>query len=146
MNFSKAIEKGIKAAQDGFVVTLGIKPDYPETNFGYIATGSFEKSWYSVKTFHEKPPLHLAKKFQSNNRYFWNAGIFLCRADTIINLIKTFIPEVYEQVTKALHHANEVLPFIHVNPEEWLNCPSVSFDIAVMEQAENIVCIPFTGK
>ena len=145
-NFSKTIEKGIKAAQDGFVVTFGIKPDYPETNFGYIETGFCEKSWYTVKTFHEKPALHLAKKFQSNNRYFWNAGIFLCRADTVINLIKTFIPEVNEQATKALHHGNEVSPFIYVNPEEWCNCPSESFDIAVMEKAENIVCIPFTGK
>lgn len=145
-NFSKIIEKGIKPAQDGFVVTLGIKPDYPETDFGYIETEFSEKPWYSVKSFHEKPPLHLAEKFQSNNRYFWNAGIFLCRADTVIKLIKTFIPEVNEQVTKALDHANEALPFIYVNPEDWLNCPSESFDIAVMEKAENIVCIPFTGK
>ena len=145
-DFSKAIEEGLPAAQDGQVVTLGITPTYPETAFGYIETEACEKPWRLVKTFQEKPQLQLAKKFQSNKNYFWNAGIFLCRADTVINLIRTFTPDVNKQVTKAMHNANEILPFIYVNPADWLNCPSESFDVAVLEKANNIVCIPFTSQ
>lgn len=144
--FLRTVVKGVEAAKTGSVVAFGIKPTHPETGFGYIETDATENSWMRVKAFHEKPTLHLAKEFQTNENYLWNAGIFLCRADTVINMIKTHVPKIYEQLTNAFYNAVEETPYVNINSEYWLDCPSKSFDVAVMEKEKNIVCVPFISE
>ncbi len=125
------------------LVTLGIKPTYPNTGYGYIQHEimSVANNIYKVKTFTEKPDLDLAKTFLASGDFLWNAGIFIWQVQTIINAFEQLQPEMYELFASEQEHFNtsgEKDAIERIYPL----CTKVSIDYAIMEKADNVYVIP----
>ena len=120
------------------LVTMGIKPCRPETGYGYIQVGDqIEGNFSAVKTFTEKPNEDLARVFLESGEFFWNSGMFFWSADSIINALTAYAPEVnvvFEQ-GRPFFGTPQELEFINAN---FAACPSISIDFAVMEKAPNV--------
>lgn len=125
------------------LITLGIKPTYPNTGYGYIQYEQHEVSdnVYKVKTFTEKPNLELAKAFIASGEFLWNAGIFVWQVKNIISAFEKFLPEMYEVFQAERQRFN--------TPEEnaalqeiYPLCTNISIDFGIMEKADNVYLIP----
>lgn len=125
------------------LVTLGIKPTYPNTGYGYIQyeTDAVQESVYKVKTFTEKPNLELAKTFLASGDFLWNAGIFIWKVSTIIKSFENHQPEIFEifSTEKDKFNTNEEKAAIE---RLYPLCSSISIDYAIMEKADNVYVIP----
>ena len=141
------LEKAAEVAyREKVLVSVGVTPRYPHTGLGHIKIGkemfrANGKTFYQVDKFVEKPPLDLAKKYTESGEYLWNAGQFVWRADSILEALKEFAPEVYknlmiisesigtkdeEKIIKSLYEA----------------MPKIAIDYAVAENATNLVVVP----
>ncbi len=125
------------------LVTLGIKPTFPNTGYGYIqhADEAVENNIYKVKTFTEKPNLELAKTFLVSGDFLWNAGIFIWKVSTIIKRFEMHQPEIYEiffSEKEKLNTDDEKEAIEKIYPL----CTSISIDYAIMEKADNVFVIP----
>lgn len=143
--FLSTIDKGLEAAGNGKLVTLGIVPSRPETGYGYIEVEDISGTGpYQVKRFVEKPDLAKALEFVEAGNFFWNSGMFLWRADVILGGIRIHMP--------PLASALEDLPFAGCNWDLSALKPKImemygrisgqSIDYGVMEKADNVVVIP----
>ena len=140
--FHRAIETAADAASNGAIVTFGIEPTHPATGYGYIKAEDAEtEGALSVEAFVEKPDLKTAESYLAEGNYFWNAGIFLFRADTMLAALSEFAPEVLSGVRAAMRDdiAEQVQ---HLDAEAFAKTPSISIDYAVMENAENVETVP----
>jgi len=138
--FLLAIKKAIYMAKKGFIVTLGVKPDYPETEYGYIRIFNRplarDRETFKVEKFIEKPSLSKAKIFLKDKRYFWNAGIFIFRVDLMMEEIKRYQPKVFSLIKENLSNLNKI----------WKNGLSSSIDYAIMEHSKKLALVPFKGE
>jgi mannose-1-phosphate guanylyltransferase len=132
-NFVEDISHGIELAKEGYIVTVGIKPDRVETGYGYIEIGERvdEKAFKALK-FHEKPDPDTAKKYLESGRFFWNAGMFIWRVDIFDQSLKNHLPEFYE-ILKASKLDNLF--------SIYEKAPSISVDYAIMEKEKNIAVV-----
>ena len=143
----KSIKIGQRALSDENIITFGIKPTRPETGYGYIESGSKTKyKTYEVKKFIEKPSLTRAKKLSKEKKYYWNSGMFLFRANSIISAFKKYYPSLLAPVKKSLNNSIQDMDFIKICPSSWKNCKSISFDYAVMEKNNYTYMIPYNSK
>lgn len=137
--FLQAIEKGLDfVSKSDKLLTLGIKPNRPETGYGYIQIAEKEsENFYKVKTFTEKPELELAKVFIESGEFYWNSGIFLWNVNSIINAGERLLPELSEILSagNSVFGTPEEKAFID---ENFPACPNVSIDIGIMEKADNV--------
>lgn len=124
-------------------VTLGIKPTYPNTGYGYIQHDSISvaDNIYKVKTFTEKPNLDLARTFLASGDFLWNAGLFIWQIKNIVRAFEQYQPEMYDLFVAEKDHFN--------TPEEqkaieriYPLCTNISIDYAIMEKAGNVYVIP----
>jgi mannose-1-phosphate guanylyltransferase len=124
-------------------ITLGIKPAYPNTGYGYIQyeQHAVTDNVYKVKTFTEKPNLELAKAFISSGEFLWNAGIFVWQVKNIIGAFEKHLPEMYDVFVAEKEKFN--------TPEEqaalqqvYPLCTNISIDFGIMEKADNVYVIP----
>jgi mannose-1-phosphate guanylyltransferase len=124
-------------------VTLGIKPTYPNTGYGYIQheTIAVANDIYKVKTFTEKPDIEIARTFIASGDFLWNAGIFIWKVESIIKAFEQYQSEMYEVFSAEQEHFN--------TPEEqnaleriYPLCTNISIDYAIMEKANNVYVIP----
>ncbi|MEO1188722.1 MAG: sugar phosphate nucleotidyltransferase, partial [Pseudomonadota bacterium] len=139
--FHAAIEIAALAAMDGAIATFGIHPSFPATGYGYIQTeGDCNSGALSVLEFVEKPDLVTAESYLKSGAYFWNAGIFLFRAEVMIDALNAFAPQVLNSVRESLLEATG--KSYHLDPLTFARSPSVSIDYAVMERAENVKTVP----
>lgn len=125
------------------LVTLGIKPNHPNTGYGYIQYESFavSENVYKVKTFTEKPDLELAKTFISSGDFLWNAGIFVWQVKNIIAAFEKLLPEMHEVFDNEKEFFNtsaEKDAIEKIYPQ----CINISIDYGVMEKADNVYVIP----
>lgn len=125
------------------LVTLGIKPLYPNTGYGYIQyeTREMAPNIFKVKTFTEKPNLELAKVFLESGEFLWNSGIFIWRVKSIISAIEKHQPELFEVFDAEKEHFNkegEADAIKRIYPL----CTNISIDFAIMEKSENVYVIP----
>lgn len=122
------------------IITFGIKPTYPAQVFGYIQRGQEIgiNSW-QVRTFREKPDLQTATAFLESGEYYWNAGIFLWRAETILEALKEFEPEMFSHIEK-IGEAVGSDDFDEVMTTEFTAITGKSVDYAVLERHQN-VCV-----
>lgn len=125
------------------LITLGIKPTYPNTGYGYIQhkAETIEENVYAVKTFTEKPNLELAKTFIESGDFLWNAGIFIWKLKTIITAFEKYQPEMHELFAgekEKFNSHNEKKAIEQIYPL----CTNVSIDYAIMEKADNVYVIP----
>lgn len=120
------------------LLTLGIEPTRPETGYGYIQAGQpVEGDICKVKTFTEKPDLEMAKVFLSTGEFFWNSGIFLWKASTIVEAFDRCAPEIASIFARGAADmaTDREKTFIDAN---FATCPAISIDYAVMEKASNV--------
>lgn len=128
------------------LLTLGIKPNRPETGYGYIQIGekSDAEGISQVKTFTEKPDIEIARIFVESGEFFWNSGIFLWSAKSIIKALHEYAPDVYCKFETGTDKfgTDEEKNYIE---EKFAECPNISIDFAVMEKAPNVYvsCVNF---
>lgn len=122
------------------IVTIGIKPTRPETNYGYIKYEHSDDKVLKVLRFVEKPNLELAKKYYESKEYLWNAGMFIFNAESILKEFKNNVPKEYNLLINLPKHINsEYYKFLNENYEK---CEKISIDYAVMEKSNNVYTIP----
>ncbi|MDD7530195.1 MAG: mannose-1-phosphate guanylyltransferase [Prevotellaceae bacterium] len=128
------------------IITLGMKPTHPETGYGYIkadltSSSVRNKEIFRVDSFREKPDLATAQQYIKNKSYFWNAGIFIWNASTIINAFRVYQPTL----SKVFEGMNDVYGTDKEQEEidkRYAECENVSVDYAIMEKAEEIFVCP----
>lgn len=122
------------------IVTIGIKPTRPETNYGYIKYEHSDDKVLKVSKFVEKPNLELAKKYYDSKEYLWNAGMFIFNAESILKEFENNLPKEYNLLINLPENINsEYYKFLNENYEK---CEKISIDYAVMEKSNNVYTIP----
>ncbi len=140
--FRSAVEIGAEAAADGALVCFGIVPTYPATGYGYIECDSLGHSAAAIGSFIEKPDKKNAVRLLETNRHFWNAGIFLMRADAWLEELGRYAPATLKAVTQAFDLAIVDTDFVRPDARAFAACPSDSIDYAVMERTDRGKVVP----
>ena len=135
-SFANSIQKGISLAKQGYIVTFGVKPSYVETGFGYIQTSLPVDSGYEVKTFVEKPDSKDAEKFITEQNCFWNSGIFMFKASTMLNELEQHAPEIFTVLQELNFKGKNEIPYL-----TFTKMPNISIDYAVMEKCNKIAMV-----
>jgi mannose-1-phosphate guanylyltransferase/mannose-1-phosphate guanylyltransferase/mannose-6-phosphate isomerase len=133
------------AADQGHLVTFGIKPGGPETGFGYIEAGEpivGEDAVRRVKAFVEKPDRPTAERYVAGGNHFWNSGMFVFRADTLIGELERLSPDIVTACRAALDKAERDTDFVRLNKDAFAAAPSISIDYAVMERTDRAAMVP----
>lgn len=144
--FVEALECAKEYAESGKLVTFGIIPIRPETDYGYIQVADHpidsESVAYKIQKFIEKPPTTEAEKYVASGNYYWNSGMFLFKASTYLNKLQQYAPEIYDAAEAAYRGRVEDLDFLRLETEKFAASPSDSIDYAVMEKTEDGVVVP----
>lgn len=140
--FVETVRKALSFACGGErIVTIGIVPDRPETGYGYIcAEGGRAGTVMKVRAFKEKPDMETARGYLAAGNYYWNAGIFVWTASTIISQIRKYSPGIagiMDRISEAFGTPEEREVLERMFPE----CEKVSIDYAVMEKSDDIYVI-----
>lgn len=144
--FAAAVAQGAAAAAQGRIVTFGITPDRPETGYGYLELASSGDGPQPLRRFVEKPDAVAAGDMVAAGNFLWNAGIFLFSAARMIEAFRTHAPEYLGPVQGALDGAQVDLGFLRLAREPWSQAADNSIDYAVMEKAENLSVVRFSGR
>ncbi|WP_027849710.1 mannose-1-phosphate guanylyltransferase/mannose-6-phosphate isomerase [Marinospirillum minutulum] len=139
--FEQAVNKAVELAEEGTLVTFGIKPTRPETGYGYIKFGQN----YAVEQFVEKPDMETAKTYLASGDYLWNSGMFLFSAETFLAELKALQPAIYDAVSEAYKGRSEDMDFVRVDKDAFATCPDDSIDYAVMEKTQKAKVVPYSG-
>ena len=141
--FARACREAMAAAADGRIVTFGIPPTFPATNYGYIRPGARLDggSGFAVDTFVEKPDAATAGRYIAD-RYLWNSGNFVFRADLMLSEIARFEPDIAEAAKVAVGGMAKDLDFLRLPAEAFAEAPKKSIDYAVMERTERAAVVP----
>jgi mannose-1-phosphate guanylyltransferase len=130
------------ASENDALVTLGIKPNRPETGYGYIQADRKKpvKSYsdlLKVKTFTEKPDIELAKVFMESGDFYWNSGIFIWNIKSILSAFEKYLPDTYNAFDegRSMFGTRQEKAFIG---KTYAFCRSISIDYGIMEKAENV--------
>ncbi|WP_148303705.1 mannose-1-phosphate guanylyltransferase [Prolixibacter bellariivorans] len=150
--FGRVIQTGLSFTKTtDTLLTLGMKPHRPDTGYGYIQADETEHRSilsprtpfpiHPVKAFKEKPNRETAEQYLDEGSYYWNSGIFIWSAHSIIKAIRVYVPEIakiFDRDEEAFYPENEQA-FIN---ENFPTCPKVSIDYGIMERAVNIFVLP----
>nr|AUG32459.1 GDP-mannose pyrophosphorylase [Paulinella longichromatophora] len=149
--FRQTICAGIAAAEEGKLVSFGIKPTDPEIGFGYIETRnllplpSIKRNIadpVSIVCFTEKPNKEKAKEFLITGKFNWNSGIFLFRASSILSELQLFAPSIVQYCSEAISNQVADLDFLRIEKKSFGKCPSLAIDVAVMEKTKHAYILP----
>ena len=141
--FRAAVGRAAALAEQDWLVTFGIQPDYPETGYGYIARGeALGDGGYRVARFVEKPALATAQAYLAEGTYAWNSGMFLFRAARYLEELARWAPAIRTAAGEAYARARTDLDFIRVEADAFAASPSDSIDYAVMEKTERAAVVP----
>ena len=144
--FLDAILKAQISAQQGFIVTFGIKPTKAATGYGYIqADEIFNGNMinpFKIKKFIEKPNKLLAQKLFKDKSYSWNSGIFIAKASVIVREMEKFSPDITLFCKQALKEKVDDLEFKRLDNYFFNKCPNLSIDKALMEKTSSGVVFP----
>jgi len=145
--FREACKRAAAAAAEGRIVTFGIEPTHPATNYGYIRPGkalngaSSDAAVRTVEAFVEKPDAATAASYLAD-RYLWNSGNFLFHAATMLSEIERFEPAMAEAAKAAVAGIARDLDFMRLAPESFARAPKKSIDYAVMERTKLAAVVP----
>ena len=139
--FQSAVAQAGELARLGSLVTFGIRPDGPETGYGYI-----EADGNTVKSFVEKPSLEKAEAYLASGRYLWNAGMFCFRAGTLLAELAVHAPDVLSCTRRSLAASRKIRCHNSVQGELDLDLfaqtPDISIDYALMERSAKVAVVP----
>jgi mannose-1-phosphate guanylyltransferase len=136
-----------KAQKQGALVTIGIKPDHPETGYGYIefdedtSEDVQDHQVKKVNQFREKPDLETAKEFIKSGNFLWNSGMFIWKASTILEKFQQHLPTIFDEVEKLKSSVGTDNQKEAVD-EFYYGCTSISIDYGIMEQADSVYVVP----
>jgi mannose-1-phosphate guanylyltransferase len=138
--FLRSLEQAATISEHGGIVTLGIVPTRPETGYGYIRrsrsySDSSGYSVYEVSSFEEKPDLNKAMEYMRSGEHYWNAGIFVATAETILKEIELYLPELFEGLMR-LEKGLKAGSFDEDLKKVYEGLKSVSFDYGIMEKTK----------
>jgi len=141
--FSQACCEAVSAAAEGRIVTFGIKPTLPATKYGYIRPGSALNGGAvrALESFVEKPDAATAGRYIAD-RYLWNSGNFVFRADVMLSELMQFEPDIAKAAEAAVDGMTRDLDFLRLPTEAFAQAPKKSIDYAVMERTDRAAVIP----
>jgi mannose-1-phosphate guanylyltransferase len=143
IGFRRVVTEGLDfVASDNVLLTIGIHPYRPETGYGYIQAGDMVNVYTNkVQAFKEKPDLETAQEYLLDGHYFWNAGIFLWSANSILQAFEGYLPKIAEifKSGDSLYYTDKEQNFID---EQFPLCENISIDYGIMEHADNIYVMP----
>ena len=141
--FRQACRRAAEAATSGRIVTFGIEPTHPATNYGYIRPGEKLNGSlvHAVEAFVEKPDAATAAAYVADS-YLWNSGNFLFHAATMLAEIECFEPAMAEAAKAAVNGLTRDLDFLRLAPEPFARAPKKSIDYAVMERTKRAAVVP----
>ncbi|WP_047336153.1 mannose-1-phosphate guanylyltransferase/mannose-6-phosphate isomerase [Pseudomonas protegens] len=146
--FTAAVDSARELAAQGWLVTFGVQPEYPETGYGYIQKDIDKplEGGFKVKRFVEKPDLEIAKSYLETKEYFWNSGMFCFRAGTLIDEMKLCASDVLDAVESCLTESGEMKGAshnsLHLDSDSFARVPDVSIDYALMERSQKVATVP----
>lgn len=148
--FRATVEAAKPAARSGQLVTFGIRPDRPETGYGWLELSepiedSFVPEPHPLRSFVEKPDQATAERLLASRRHLWNAGIFLFSTTSILKAFSLFAPDILSLVKASVDSAERDLAFTRLGEASWAEIDDISIDYAVMEKADNLSVVPFGG-
>ncbi len=141
----RLLDAAVEAAQQGRIVTFGMRPNAPETGYGYIEVGdplSGLPGIHALARFVEKPDAPTAAKLVASGRHLWNSGMFVFTARTMIDELEAYAPEVLAAVRRAVDERTQDLDFIRLAPEPFKASPDISLDYAVAEKTIRAAVVP----
>ena len=147
VEFQRVVTSCLKfTGETDAIVTLGMKPNRPETGYGYIqadlsVSSPRNKEIFRVDSFREKPDIETAKKYVQQNNFFWNAGIFIWSVSTIVNAFRVYQPAI-SKVFEGMEHIYGTPDEQKMIDECYPECENISVDYAIMEKAEEIFVCP----
>jgi len=157
-SFCQTVISGVAAAREGWFVTFGVLPVHPSTAYGYIQYGDsiaedvhndvrndVRTDVHKVVRFVEKPNAITAAELLARGDHWWNAGIFLVSAKTLLAALEHHARDIFEAAGVAMHGAQGDGHFLRPGSAEFLNIRSESIDYAVLEHHDRIAVAPFTG-
>ena len=134
--YDEALKQAQRFAKEGYLVTFGIEPTYAHTGYGYIQADGND-----VVRFCEKPDRTTAEKFVAAGNFFWNSGMFMFRAGSILEALQTHAPELYEEIIRVHEYKRrDGEHLIHIRRMQALQ--DISIDYAVMEKSDRVKVIP----
>ena len=134
--FIAAIDIGVASADHGILVTFGVVPTYPHIGYGYIESDARTLVATPINSFIEKPDQGTAVDLLETNRFFWNSGIFLFRADSYLDELKQHAPGIVDACQRSVDGAVMDTEFIRPDEEAFKECATDSIDYAVMEKTD----------
>jgi mannose-1-phosphate guanylyltransferase/mannose-6-phosphate isomerase len=139
--FARAVDKACDLARQGHLVTFGIKPDAPETGYGYI-----EAEANTVLRFVEKPSLEKAREYLESGGFLWNSGMFCFTADSILNAMQECCPDILSATKTCIEQSREAIgrgfTQLELDSATFAQVPDNSIDYAVMEKARGVAVVP----
>ena len=139
--FAEAVTRALELAKQDLLVAFGLKPDRPETGFGYI-----EAEGHRVLRFVEKPDEEKAKGFLAAGNFYWNSGIFCFRSGVVLEELARWVPEIHKGVTDCLcaleTRATAEAKVLNLAQEAFAVLPDISIDYAVMEKSAHVAVVP----
>lgn len=143
---NQSLKLAYELAEQGYLVTLGIKPTAPETGYGYIRfDGTISEGYghqaHRAERFVEKPNLETAQEYLADGRYVWNSGMFIWKVETILAEFRQHLPEMAEKLEEiaaaiGTPHEREVLDAL------WPTLESIAIDYGILEKTTNLIVIP----
>jgi len=144
--FTKTIEKGIDSALNSSIVTYGIRPISAHTGYGYIECEDNNNSPFRVNQFIEKPNQKSAQNYINRGNFYWNAGIFLATAKTIIDGMREHAKDIFDTVCSSVKDSKKSRESIYLNKDSFDKTRSESIDYALLEEFKDIVMVPYSGE
>ena len=147
-NFHLAIKNSIDIASKGKLVIFGVNPTFASTGYGYIKSENqlIDNEYLPNKVdyFTEKPDKETAELFLMDKKYSWNSGMFVFKASSIIDEIKSFTPEIFHNCKNCLEVSKKDLDFLRLDKESFMKCDNVSIDISIFEKTKKAFVIPLS--
>jgi mannose-1-phosphate guanylyltransferase/mannose-6-phosphate isomerase len=140
--FARACEAASHAAVDNRIVTFGVRPSRPATEYGYIRAGAaIGGDIFAIAQFVEKPDAATAQRYIAEG-YLWNSGNFLFRAELLLDEYHAFEPDSAAAISKAVESAGRDLDFVTLDPDAFAGATAKSIDYAVMERTRHAAVMP----
>ncbi len=144
--FQQHLSAACDVAKLGLIATLGIKPSFPSTGYGYIESGDEIGEYYGVKGFHvrrfiEKPRVTLARELLKSDNFSWNSGMFICRVDTILAEYQKYMPDLFATITGLIPQLGED----HLESgfqKIWNSIQPQTIDYGIMEKTDLAAVLP----
>lgn len=142
--FARSVAQAMALAEQGYLVTFGIQPTFPETGFGYIERGEAVRGseGYRVARFTEKPNESAARAMVESGRYYWNSGMFCFRADALLEDMAALAPEIDAGARQCWDAIAAKDDHVHLSQEMFGRIPDISIDYAVMEKSARVAVVP----